>query len=115
MDPDEVLTRVVSAIEKKDFFRSVLLHDTFDDWSLAKEFGEFLIRIQPEQEIMGHALLARACRHLGDSERALEELEQCRVRAAQRELPSSEIELFRSFLAEEEKLLSGGDGKGGTR
>lgn len=101
-DPDEVLTRIVNAIEKKDFFRSILLNDAFDDWNLAKDFGSFLTRIEPE-EVMGHALLARAYRHLGELENALAELKQCRVRVAH----PSEKELFLTFVAEEEKLLSG--------
>jgi hypothetical protein len=106
-DPDgEVLSRVVDAIERKDFFRSVLLSDTFDDWSLTRALGEFLVRIQPDSEVMGHALLARAYRHLGDLERAREELEQCRVRTLAQVLMPAEAELFLSFLAEEDKLLS---------
>jgi hypothetical protein len=107
-DPDgELLARVV---ETKDFFRSVLYDDSLDDWNLARDFGMFLIRIEPE-EIMGHALLARAYRHLGDSQHALEELEQCQIRATQGQLRPSETELFSPFLAEEEKLLSRGSAK----
>jgi hypothetical protein len=98
-----MLTRVVEAIERTDFFRAVLLRDTFHDWSLAKDFGNFLVRIEPD-EIMGHAILARAHRHLGDSKLALIELEHCRVGVPH----PSERELFQSFLAEEEKLLSSG-------
>lgn len=107
-DPDaEILTRV-SKIE--GFLESVLYKDTLDDWEIAKGLGELLIRIDGEG-IMGHALLARACRHLGESERALSELEQCRIR----DVPPPEKELFLSFLAEEERLLSrrpSKDGKG---
>ena len=107
MDPDaEILTRV-SKIEK--FFESFLYKDSLDDWQLAKDLGELLVRIDGEG-IMGHALLARAYRHLGDSERALEELRQCRLRFAQGELRPSETELFSPFLAEEERLLSGRGG-----
>ena len=104
-DPDEVLSRVVSAIEKKDFFRSVLEKDTFDDWKLARDFGDFLTRIEPE-EIMGHALLARACRHLGEMERSQAELERCRTGIPH----PSEQEFFRAFLAEETRLSSTGPG-----
>jgi hypothetical protein len=102
-DPDEILTRVVSAIEKKDFFRSVLENDTFDDWKLARDFGDFLTRIEPE-EMMGHALLARACRHLGELERSQTELERCRTGIPH----PSEREFFLLFLAEEEKFSSMG-------
>jgi len=104
MEDRELLTKVS---ETNDFFGSVLLSDALDDWTLAKDLGEFLIRLDPE-EIVGHALLTRAHRHLGDSRRALEELEQCRVRAMQGQLSPSETELFSPFLAEEEKLLSRG-------
>jgi hypothetical protein len=104
MDSDgELLTKILNT---KEFFRSALYSDNLDDWTLAKELGEFLVRIEPDSEIMGHALLVRAYRHLGERCRALEELEQCRVRTAQRELKPWEKELFVPFLAEEEKLLS---------
>ncbi len=104
-DPDaEILTRV-SKIEK--FLESFLYKDSLDDWQLAKDLGELLIRIDREG-IMGHALLARACRHLGDLKRALAELRQCRVLLAH----PSEKKLFLSFLAEEERLLSRGPSKG---
>ena len=101
-DPDaEILTRV-SKIE--NFLESVLYKDSLDDWKLAKDLGELLIRIDGEG-IMGHALLARACRHLGDLERSLSELEQCRVRVPH---PPPQTEMFLSFLAEEERLLAKG-------
>ena len=107
MDSDgEILARV---LKSKNFFHSVLYEDRLDDWNVAKDLGEFLIRINPE-EIMGHALVARASRHLGDLQRALEELEHCRVRT----MHPSETDLFLSFLAHEEKLLSGQPGKGGS-
>jgi len=104
-DDGDVLARVA---KENDFFGSVLHEDRFDDWSLAKNLGELLIRTEPDSEIMGHALLVRACRHLRDSQRALVELEQCRVRIANRELKPWEAGLFLPFLAEEEKLLSKG-------
>ena len=98
-DSDDVLTRVVSAIESRDFFNSVLVNDNFDDWNLARDLGNFLTRIEPE-EIVGHALLARACRHLGEPERAFAELEQCRAAVAH----PSDKEFFLLFLAEEDRL-----------
>lgn len=67
MDSDkELLRRVVNAIDKKDLFRSTLLSDTFDDWNLAKDLGEFLVRVGSDSEVIGHALLTRAHRHLGN-------------------------------------------------
>ena len=105
MEPEaEILTRVAKI---EDFFQAVLYKDALDDWNLAKDLGEFLIRFEPE-EVMGHALVARASRHLGDRERALSELVQCRIMAKH----PSEIEMFIAFLAEEEKLLSEGKASG---
>ncbi|SRR5258708_5762948 len=95
----ELIDRVA---EKDDFFQSVF-NDELDDWDLAKDFGEFLVRLDPE-DALGHALLTRAHRHLGNPKSALEELQRCRVRIG---LPS-EIEAFTPFLATEERLLSPG-------
>jgi hypothetical protein len=72
------------------------------DWNLARDYGEFLIGIGPEQ-VIGHALVARASRHLGNLDRAREELEQCRILP---KLPA-EKDLFVSFVAQEERLLFG--------
>jgi hypothetical protein len=91
----ELLNRVAKL---EDFF-GLFLRDNLDDWNLAKDFGELLIRLDPE-EAMGHALLARAYRHMGNSKRSLEALESCRARIAH----PSEVDLFKSFLAEEERL-----------
>lgn len=103
MDSDqELLTRVNS---KGNFFQSVVVDDASTDWNLAKDLGEFLVRTEPDSEVMGHALLVRACRHLNDVERAVEELRQCRVRLAGRELKPWERELFLPFLEEEERRL----------
>lgn len=103
MDPDaELLGRVSVA---KDFFGSVC-RDSLDDWGLAKEFGEFLVRIQPDSEVMGHALLVRAHRHLGNLELALAELDLCRARTENRKLEPWEIEMLVPLLAQEESLLS---------
>jgi plasmid stability protein len=107
MKPDlEILTR---ANKTENFFGTVLLEDALEDWNLAKDLGELLIRLMPE-EVMGHALVARACRHLGSTERARRELMQCRVMTKH----PSETDLFVSFLVEEEKLLSETDGPAGA-
>lgn len=104
VDPDrEVLTRVA---DKQDFFQSVL-DDKLDDWNLAKDFGEFLLRVAPG-EAMAHALLARACRHLGEAERARHELERCRFQIAQPSAAPMEKELFTQFLTDKEKFLDSG-------
>lgn len=62
----------------KDFLGFVFLRDSLDDWNLAKDMGEFLIRTIPSSEIMGHALLTRAHRHLGNLELARSELRESR-------------------------------------
>jgi hypothetical protein len=98
MDPERDLTQKV--VQRKGFFESVLYEDALEDWNLAKEFGEFLIRQDPHL-VMGHALVARACRHLGVLERARAELEQCRHRVP----PPLERELFRLFLGDEEQKI----------
>jgi hypothetical protein len=105
LDSDaELLVRVNNI---SDFFGAVFSRDDLDDWSLVKDFGEFLVRILPDAEIMGHALLARAYRHLGNLELALDELKQCRSRTANRTLEPWETEMFDAFFAEEVKLLRG--------
>lgn len=100
----ELLSEAVRAIETKDFFRSVLLNDAFDDWNLAKELGDFLVRTEPDSDVMGHALLARAHRHLGNTSLALYELKQCRIRIANRDLLPWEKELLLPLLTEEGNL-----------
>lgn len=101
----ELLARVSNT---KDFFQSVLYRDTFTDWNLARELGEFLVRILPN-DIMGHALLARAHRHLGNLKLAREELKQCWAHTKARQLEQWEAEDFLPLLKEEERLLSGED------
>src|SRR5579864_4210281 len=100
----ELLARVS---DTRDFFQSVLYRDTLPDWNLAKDFGEFLVRILPN-DIMGHAFLARAHRHLGNLEVARRELNQCRQHSRARELEQWEAEVFLPLLDEEERLLFGG-------
>jgi hypothetical protein len=100
-DPDaEILTRV-SKIE--GFLESALYKDSLDDWKIARDLGELLIRIDGE-EIMGHALLARACRHIGDRKRAREELGKSRALFAREELAPPQRQLFLQVLSEEEHL-----------
>lgn len=101
MDPEaELIEKVAERAARKSFFEPIIYEDRLDDWSLAKDFGEFLIRQDPN-EVMGHALVARACRHLGDIGRARTELEECRVRTPH----PVEKQMFLTFIAEEEKKL----------
>ena len=88
----------------KNFAEAVLLDDSLDDWNLVRDFGEFLVRLDAD-EILGHALLARACRHIGDRRRAREELGKCRALASQG-LSPGQREIFLPLLSEEEKHLS---------
>jgi hypothetical protein len=110
MDPDAAILEKVSKIDK--FFESVLYDDTLDDWKLAKDLGELFVRLDRE-EITGHALLARACRHLGDTERALAELEKCRVLIVPPMIEGGK-KLFVSFLEQEERLMSKPPDKAGV-
>lgn len=98
----ELLARVSGT---KDLFQSVLDRDTLPDWTLVKEFGEFLVRILPN-DIIGHALLARAHRHLGNLDLARDELKRCQAHTKTRELEQREAEDFLPLLAQEERLLS---------
>ncbi len=51
-----------------DFLRTVIVSDTCDDWSLAKDTADLLVQLEPESFI-GHTLLVRCHRHLGISMR----------------------------------------------
>jgi len=97
-DPDKELFSRLSQI--KDFAEGVLRSDILEDWTLARDFGEFMIRIAPE-DILGHAMVARACRHLGDRTRAVEEIERCRDHLASGDLTTIELEVFGPFIEEE--------------
>jgi len=102
MDTDaDILAKVTNI---GNFLELALYKNSLDDWSLAKDLGELLIRIDAE-EMMGHALLTRACRHMGDYERAHKELSICRALVTRRGATESERELFLPVLAEEEKQL----------
>ena len=94
-----ILAKVVGT---EDFLQSALTEDNLADWSLAVELGHVLTRIEPK-EILGHALLARAFRHLGD-QRAAGALAECRKRLRQRRLAPGIRKMFRSFVVDEERL-----------
>src|SRR5437762_8107922 len=66
----DVLTR---SLETEGFTRSLLFEDSVDDWALARDLGEFQVLVGPEL-LVGHLILAKACRHLGDTPRAIEEV-----------------------------------------
>jgi hypothetical protein len=89
-----------------DFFGSVFEKDHLDDWNLARGFGEFLVRTLPPTEIMGPAVLARACRHLGNREHARQQIQHCRRQLASRSPEPWEIEMLLPALTAEEECLS---------
>ncbi len=97
-DADKELFSRLSQIE--DFAKDAIYDDTLEDWNLAKDFGEFMIRSAPE-DILGHALVARAYRHTGDRARAVEEMRRCRALFASSDLKAMERDVFASFLEKE--------------
>jgi hypothetical protein len=99
MDSDSEL--LAKAVGSPDLLRSVLYDDKTEDWKVVRELGEFFIRVQPAEEIMGHALLARSYRHLGSIDRALIELDECRVRVPH----PADKKMFDKFIADEEVKL----------
>ena len=103
MDADDELLARIGRTE--NFFQSVLYKDTFSDWNLAREFGEFLVRILPN-DIMGHAILVRAHRHLGNLELARDELKLCRTCTKTSELEQWEVDDFMPLLSREDRILS---------
>jgi len=102
-DPDKDLLERVAGI--KDFAGSVLLRDDQSDWNLAKEFAEFLLRLDPS-EIFGQVVLVRAHRHLGNSVVALDHLRHCRDQIAKQPLLPVEAEVLLPVLFKEEEFLS---------
>jgi hypothetical protein len=108
MDEDnQLLARV---LKQEKFLEAVLLNDTLEDWNLAKELGEFLLRVFPE-DIVGHALLLRAFRHTGNLTRAAEELTACRGFIERQELTPKQLDLFLPILQNEDRLLRAAGGE----
>ncbi|HEY3926909.1 MAG TPA: hypothetical protein VGL89_00920 [Candidatus Koribacter sp.] len=104
MDRDGELLDKITKIP--DFFGSVFLRDDLEDWNLAKDLGDFLSRILPDSDVMSHALLTRAYRHLGKLDEAREQLRECHNRISDRDLKLWEQDMFAKFLHEEQHLLS---------
>ena len=101
----ELLRRVTSS---EDFFHSVLVEDTLQDWSLGKEFGELLIRLMPDSAL-GHLVVARACRHLKCSQTAVGALARCRTIITSGKAIKGEEELLLPVLEAEERMCCSGD------
>jgi hypothetical protein len=99
MTDEELLDR---AIRMDNFSGSILVEDKFDDWSLAKEVGKYLIRVDSTL-LIGHLVLARACRHLGQLAQAADELDVCRTLVERGNL-GGEVALLPTFDEEERNL-----------
>jgi hypothetical protein len=105
MDDDLELLRRVCAT--KDFIRRALLDDDLPDWGLAKDYGQFLIRLGHD-DLLAHLLVGRASRHTGDLTTAGAELGKCRSLINDRGAShDSEIEPLLPAIAAEEALLGG--------
>jgi len=102
-DKERELLQRVCAIP--DFFGCVIMDDRLPDWRLAEEYGNFLIRLSPEDPT-AHMLIARACRHLGELDRALAELRRCRELIAGGKVSVVEQEALSPILDAEERYLS---------
>lgn len=103
-DPDGELLDRLSKTE--GFFEGAILRDDFRDWTLAKDFGEFVIRIAPD-EILGHALVARACRHLGEQDCASEEIRKTKSLFKNGTLAPMDVDIFGTFLDVENLYFHG--------
>ena len=103
MDRDLEMLNEVTANE--DFIRGLFL-DTLDEWSLAKEYGEFLVKNVP-QLLLSQVVLARAFRHLGERDLAREKIAECRKMTERADF--DELSSLPDFEYEECLLLSEGE------
>lgn len=95
------------ALEQEGFLCSLLFEDVVDDWLLARDLGEYLVLVYPDL-LVGHLILAKACRHLSDSVRALQQIARCREIIASGGLPPVEMRLLAPVVDGEARLLSVG-------
>jgi|ERR1051326_2188813 hypothetical protein len=99
-DGKDVLDRVLNT---KDFLHSVFVKDNFDDWTLAKELGDYLLQLMPDL-FPAHLIRARAFRHLGERDRAADDLRRCRA-LFPKTIGTLE-EGYLPMLEEEERMLA---------
>jgi hypothetical protein len=92
--------------DKKDFIHSVISEDNADDWILTRQLGECLVLHLGPGYLVGHFILCRACRHLGDVPRATEALARCREVIASRTSPRMEMEVLVPLVERESQLLT---------
>jgi hypothetical protein len=100
-DQELELLRKVNSID--NFFGAALMRDDLPDWQVAKDFATFLMRQDPA-DVTAHLLLARACRHLGEPERAAAELNRCRSILLEGKASVTEEQALPDILAAEERL-----------
>jgi hypothetical protein len=101
LDEKEMLRRVT---EDKEFMRRLLIEDRLDDWGFAKEWAEFVLRIDPE-DLVHHLILVRAYRHLGDTHLAIAELAKCRAIIESGNLGIVDEQVVLPMVDEEKRLL----------
>jgi hypothetical protein len=92
------------ALRIDNFSQAVFVEDSIDNWTNARELGHYLVQVDPTL-LFGHLLLTRACRHLGEFDKAIEEARICRA-ILEREDVGAEVSLV-YVLEEEEKHLRG--------
>lgn len=103
MDPERELLRRITDIDL--FIRSLFFDDNLTDWTLARDFGHLMTRLNPEI-LTGYLVLVRAYRHLGELKLAATNVEQCHTLLARGNVGESEREVLIPILMGEEKLLS---------
>jgi hypothetical protein len=94
----EMLSRV---LDTKEFLAGVLFEDDSQDWSLALALGEYMLRTLPEDP-PGHLIVARASRHLGQMDRAVQEVIKCKTLLVSERSARD----FTPIIEEEERHLS---------
>src|SRR5262249_29606375 len=87
-------------LKSQDFFGRVL-RDSLDDWTLAKELGDYLVQKVPDL-LIGYLVQARAYRHLGDWESATKAVKNARAVIAS----GCKEQLLIEDLEKDEMLLS---------
>jgi hypothetical protein len=107
-DDESLLEKVTS---KKDFIQSVFVDDASCDWALARQFGEYLVRIEGEF-FLGHLISIRALRHLGEREAAILQLDVCKEAIKTQTRIGLKEELL-GMVRVEESLLRGSNEKEG--
>jgi len=96
------------------FAASLLFENSAEDWSLAREYGEYWVLVNPEPPV-GHLILPKACRHLGQARRAIKEVYRCRETIASDKVQPLELEVLAPRIDREARLLSDGGAEAGQK